>query len=79
MRREGHYGELNGNNNWTDKQARMIREYRAGGFSYPDLQKLWGGTESTITDLCNGKTYKNAGGPIAGKDYLRGRHGKSLL
>lgn len=67
------------NSNWTNKQARMIRDYRAGGFTISDLVKLFGGTESTVADLCKGKTYQDAGGPICGVDYPRHQHGKSLL
>jgi len=77
--REGHYGELNGNNVWTDAQAKMIREYREDGFSIHDLRKLWGGSDAAIVDLCNGKTYKTAGGPISGVDYPRRKYTKSIL
>jgi hypothetical protein len=77
--RTGDFGELNGHNNWSDKEAKMIREYREGGFSFEDLRKLFGGSTSTLADLCNGKTYKTAGGPIAGVDYPKGQYAKSLL
>lgn len=76
--RSGHFGELSGNGNWTDKQARMIREYRAGHFTYHDLAKLFGGSEESVADVCNGRTYPTAGGPIAGKDYQK-IYGKSIL
>jgi hypothetical protein len=77
--REGHYGELNGNNKYTDKQARMIREYRAEGFTYTDLMKLFEGCSATIYCICHGVSYKTAGGPIEGKDFPAGRHGRSIL
>lgn len=65
--------------NWTDKEARVIREYREGGFSYEDLKKLFGGSTSTLADLCNGKTYKHAEGPIGGRDYGRRQYCKCIL
>lgn len=77
--REGHFGELSATALWTDKQAKMIREYRAAGFTFSDLRKLFGGSEGTLMKLCYGKTYRTAGGPIAGVDYLKHLRGKSLL
>lgn len=77
--RHGHFGEQSANSIWTDQQARMIREWHAGGFSYHDLHLLWGGCKSALSDLCCGKTYQTAGGPIAGVDYPKGRHLKPII
>lgn len=77
--RQGHYGEKSANALWSDKEARTIRECRASGFSYNDLMKMFGGTQGTLAALCYGRTYRTAGGPIAGVDYPRGRHGRSVF
>lgn len=77
--RHGHYGEQSANSIWTDHQAKIIRELHANGYPYADLQRLWGGCRSALSDLCTGKTYLTAGGPIAGVDYPKGQHMVSVL
>jgi hypothetical protein len=72
----GHYGEKNGNNRWTDAEAKEIREYRAIGFTYPDLKKMYGGSDGALHDLCHGISYKEAGGPI---ERGRGKRHRSVL
>jgi hypothetical protein len=69
-------GEKNPNARFTNKQARQIREYRAEGFTYTDIQKLFGGTLSGLNYICCGKTYKDAGGPI---DMSRHQHNSSVI
>jgi hypothetical protein len=60
----GHTGEKNPTARYTDAEAKQMREYRAEGFTYKDIQKLYGGTISGIQYICVGKTYPHAGGPI---------------
>lgn len=77
----GHYGEKNGNNRWTNAEAKEIREYRAIGFSYPDLKKMYGGSDGALNDLLHGKSYKDAGGPIEPRQVngFRAKRRKSVL
>jgi hypothetical protein len=65
----GYSGEDNNRHQWTNKEARKIREYRHAGFSYRDLQKLFGGSIASLNEVCLGKTYPRAGGPVAAPVY----------
>jgi hypothetical protein len=59
-------GTDNPNAKLSDSQVVMMREYRAGGWSHADLALLFGMSESRCSEICRGKGYKSAGGPIAG-------------
>jgi hypothetical protein len=59
-------GSDNPNSKLSDAQVVMLREYRRGGWSHADLALLFGISESRSSEICRGKGYKNAGGPIAG-------------
>ena len=67
-----------GHHKWSDKEAKTIREYRREGFSYADLKKMFGGSVSSLHNLCTGRTYKDAGGPIAPRGAL-GKYNKSVI
>lgn len=58
-------GEGNPTSKLKDKDVKMLREYRAGGWSHKDLALLFGISESRSSELCRGKGYPDAGGPIA--------------
>lgn len=60
-------GPRNPNAKRTDAEVRMMREYRAGGWSHADLAMLFDMSESRCSEICRGKGYPDAGGPIAGK------------
>jgi hypothetical protein len=59
-------GPLNPNAKLKDSDVRMMREYRAGGWSHADLAMLFGMSQSRCSEICRGLAYKSAGGPIAG-------------
>lgn len=52
----------------SDVQVVAIRErFAAGGVTDMDLALVYGVTRNTITNLLNGSSYRNAGGPIRKK------------
>jgi hypothetical protein len=67
LRNSERAGPDNPNAKLDNAQVKMLREYRAGGWSHADLALLFGISESRSSEICRGLGYKNAGGPIAGK------------
>lgn len=47
--------------NW---EARMMREYRAGGWSHGELGFLFQVSQPVVSRVCRGESYKDAGGPV---------------
>lgn len=48
----------------TDAQVRSMRELRADGASLKELAEWFEVSGSTVSDVCRGKTYVKAGGPV---------------
>lgn len=67
MRNSERVGARNPNAKMNDATVKMLREYRAGGWSHKDLALLFGISESRSSEICQGKGYPNAGGPITGR------------
>lgn len=67
LRNSERKGPNNPNAKRTNAEVRMMREYRAGGWSHADLAMLFDMSESRCSEICRGKGYPDAGGPIAGK------------
>lgn len=70
LRNSVRVGPKNPNAKLQDKDVRMLREYRKGGWSHADLSLLFGISESRSSELCRGKGYPDAGGPIETKTAL---------
>lgn len=70
LRNSERVGAANPNSKLQDKDVRMLREYRKGGWSHADLSLLFGISESRSSELCRGKGYPDAGGPIETKTAL---------
>lgn len=70
LRNSERVGAANPNSKLQDKDVRMLREYRKGGWSHADLSLLFGISESRSSELCRGKGYPDAGGPIETKKSL---------
>jgi hypothetical protein len=48
----------------TNNQVKMLREYRKGGWSHNDLALLFHISPSRSCEICRGKAYADAPGPI---------------
>lgn len=70
LRNSERAGEVNPNAKLTNSQVKMMREYRAGGWSHADLALLFSMSESRCSEICRGKGYKRADGPIETKKAL---------
>jgi hypothetical protein len=66
LRNSERQGVANPNAKLSNAQVKMMREYRQGGWSHADLALLFGMSESRCSEICRGKGYRSAGGPIAG-------------
>ena len=55
----------------TDDQVVQMRLMRQEGAKERELQALFKIAKPTVNKACRGFTYKDCGGPIAGKDYVR--------
>lgn len=64
---------------FSEADIRMIREYRHGGWKFEELRVLFPGvTDAKLSDICRGRTYKNAGGPITEPyQHCKSRQAKS--
>jgi hypothetical protein len=47
--------------NW---EIRMMREYRAGGWSHAELAFFFEMSQSAVSKACKGLSYRDAGGPL---------------
>ncbi len=47
-----------------DWEIRMMREYRAGGWSQAELAFFFEMSQTAVSKAVKGLSYKNAGGPI---------------
>lgn len=45
-------------------EIRMMREYRAGGWTHAELAFFFQMSQSAVSKACKGLSYKDAGGPI---------------
>jgi hypothetical protein len=57
-------GERNPNARFTNGEIRMMREYRAGGWTHEELAFLFQCHPARCSEICRGLAYKDAGGPI---------------
>lgn len=67
-------GEHNPNAKMTNAEVKMMREYRAGGWSHDELAVLFPVSAARSSEICRGLAYKDAGGPIdTHRNYPAGR------
>jgi hypothetical protein len=57
-------GAANPTSKLTNNQVKMLREYRKGGWPHADLGFFFSISPSRSSEICRGKAYKDAGGPI---------------
>ncbi len=57
--------------NW---EARMMREYRAGGWTQAELAFFFGISQGRVSKVLRGQSYKDAGGPIETSRRYERRH-----
>ena len=55
---------------FSNEQVKQIREKRKAGAQLKDLSKEYGTSIATICNICLGKIYQDAPGPIQGKHAL---------
>lgn len=63
-RKVGQPGEENPNAHLTNEQAASLRRMRALGWTHEDLATLYGITDGRSSEICRGRAYRDAGGPI---------------
>ena len=68
-------GEAHGMSTLTEAQVIEIRERYAAGESAVPIADEFGVSMPTVTHIVMGQTWKLAGGPVQGVDYLRHRSG----
>lgn len=69
-------GSGNPNAKLSDAQVRMLREYRAGGWTHGELSFLFEISPSRSSEICRGLAYPDAGGPIDSLRNYNGRRGR---
>lgn len=47
-----------------DWEIRMLREYRAAGWSHKELAFFFEMNQSNVSKACKGLSYRHAGGPL---------------
>lgn len=69
-------GEKNPRAKLPNSQVKMLREYRAAGWTHKELAFFFEISEGCVSLICRGLSYRDAGGPIEARYTYRTHRGR---